>query len=205
MIDIKKFIKTFIFSFLCISLHGIAQNIPEPYCSINDLPFDSQGWFINERQMGACLHELQPTTVIEVGSWLGSSTRFIAERLPKGAKLYAVDTWLRSPDEEVHMQDARLPFLFQLFLSNVKHAGLTDVIIPIRMTSIEASKALNINADLIYIDASHDTESVYNDIMAWLPHLKKDGIFCGDDWGWPSVEVNVSEGVYIGCMKSYNL
>lgn len=174
-----------------VSIYGNSPNIPEPYRSIIDLPFDDHGWFINQRQMETCLQALKPKTVIEVGSWLGSSTRFIAERLPDGAILYAVDTWLGSPAEDVHLRDPRLPYLFQLFLSNVKHAGLSHVIIPIRMDSLEASKALNVQADMIYIDASHDTESVYNDILAWFPHLKRGGIFCGDDWGWISVQVGV--------------
>lgn len=188
MADIKKIMKgILLLASVWASFHATAENIPEPYCSINDLPFDSHGWFLNQDQMEACILEIEPKTVIEVGSWLGTSTRFIAERLPEGAKLYAVDTWLGSPSEVLVMQDPRIPYLFQLFLSNIKHAGLTNRIIPIRMDSIEASKALNIHADLIYIDASHDTASVYNDIMAWLPHLKEDGVFCGDDWNRPSV------------------
>lgn len=177
-----------------ISLSGEppAVEMPEPYASVQDLPFDGQGWFVNERQMDECIKICSPKTVIEVGSWLGTSTRFIATRLPKGSKLYAVDTWLGSPAEDVHMKDPRLPYLYQLFLSNVKHAGLTDLIIPIRMESVEASKALKVQADLIYIDAAHDADSVYRDIMAWYPHIKKEGIFCGDDWGWESVRQGVT-------------
>jgi hypothetical protein len=144
------------------SLHGNTKIIPEPYCSITELPFDNQGWFSNQKQIEACIKKIKPKTVIEVGSWLGLSTRFIAERLPQKSKLYAVDTWRGSPGEELHMQDPRLPHLFQLFLSNVRHARLTDVIVPIRMDSLEASEELNVHADMIYIDASHETESVYN-------------------------------------------
>ncbi len=183
---LKGFVTLF-FAFSHLSLFGM----PEPYCSIQDLPFDNQGWFWNGKQLESCILEMKPKVVIEVGSWLGSSTRFIAQRLPKEGKLYAVDTWQGSGDEELHQKDPRLPYLYQLFLSNVKHAGLTNIIVPIRMDSIEASKALNVKADLIYIDAGHDTESVYNDIMAWLPHLKKGGIFCGDDWMWYSVRLAV--------------
>lgn len=43
--------------------------------------------------------------------------------------------------------------------------------------------------DIVYIDASHDFESVKNDIIAWLPKVKKNGYICGDDYinGWPDV------------------
>lgn len=165
--------------------------LPEPYCSINLLPFDPHGWFANEKEIEAILKAKPCQTVIEVGSWLGASTRFIAQNLPKGAKLYAIDTWLGSFDEEVHMLDIRLPILYQLFLSNVVHAGLSNIIIPVRMNSIEASKALNVKADLIYLDAAHDTKSVYEDILAWYPHLNEGGVLCGDDWAWSTVREGV--------------
>jgi len=97
--------------------------MPEPYASIADLPFDEHGWFGNARQLEPILAANQPKIVIEVGSWLGCSTRFIASRIDEDAVVYAIDTWKGSPEEAVHMQDPRLPHLYQLFLSNVKHAG----------------------------------------------------------------------------------
>lgn len=161
------------------------MQMPEPYKSIADLPFDDQGWFLNTEELGLCLQIKPAKIVIEVGSWLGSSTRYIANQLPSDGLVYAVDTWLGSIE---NADDPRLPYLFQLFLSNVKHAGLAHKIIPIRMNSLEAAKALNVIADLIYIDASHDEESVFNDIMAWYPHLAPDGIICGDDGSFESVQ-----------------
>jgi predicted O-methyltransferase YrrM len=49
--------------------------------------------------------------------------------------------------------------------------------------------------DIIYIDASHDYQSVKDDINCWLPKLKKNGIICGDDYisGWPGVVQAVDE------------
>lgn len=166
------------------------QQMPEPYRSICDLPFDGHGWFMNGPQIRAILKETRPKIGIEVGSWLGLSTRDIALNMPEDAILYAVDTWLGS-QELVHIQDPRLPYLYQLFLSNVKQTGLTNKIIPVRMTSLEAARALNVKADFIYIDASHDEENVYKDICAWADHLNEDGVLCGDDWGWQSVQRGV--------------
>jgi predicted O-methyltransferase YrrM len=49
--------------------------------------------------------------------------------------------------------------------------------------------------DIVYIDASHEYEFVKEDIIAWLPKVKKGGIICGDDYieGWPGVIKAVNE------------
>ena len=49
--------------------------------------------------------------------------------------------------------------------------------------------------DIVYIDASHDYESVKEDILTWLPKVKQGGIICGDDYvhGWPGVVKAVDE------------
>jgi hypothetical protein len=165
---------------------------PEPYCSLKTVfPFDGDGWFANGEHLQECFAKNRIKTVIEVGSWLGLSTRFLGSKVGSGGKVYAVDTWLGTPEEEVHQKDPRLPHLYEMFLSNVIHEGLTDVIIPIRMDSLEAAKSLNIKADLIYIDASHLTEAVYQDILHWYPHLNEGGIFCGDDFCWWTVQEGV--------------
>lgn len=180
------------FIFLAIFLNSLLfGDMPEPYRSIVDLPFDDHGWFGNSSQLHSIITAKTPKTAIEIGSWLGCSARFIASQLPDDGILYAIDTWNGSTNEEQHLQDPRLPYLYQLFLSNVKHAQLTHKIIPVRMSSLEASRALNVKADLIYIDASHDTESVTQDIMAWHQHLNDEGILCGDDWGHEPVRIAV--------------
>lgn len=128
--------------------------------------------------------------VIEVGSWLGASTRHIASLLPSGGLVYAVDHWLGSAE---HQQgqifwNPALPHLYEIFLSNVIHAGLTEKIIPIRMESLEAAKQLNyVRPDLIYIDAGHETDAVLADLNAWYPYVQGHGILSGDDWGWSTV------------------
>lgn len=190
-----------IFILFCNSLFA---EIPEPYRSINELPFDPHGWFGNADQLDMLLRDREINTVVEVGSWLGS-TRHIASLLGDNGILYAVDTWAGSPQEAVHMTDLRLPFLYQQFLSNVIHAKLTDKIVPIRMNSVEAAKALNVKADLIYLDGAHDTVSVMNDIDHWLPHLKADGLICGDDWLWPTVRAAVENRAYKYNKKVYSI
>lgn len=170
------------------------SRMPEPYRSVRNLPFDEHGWFNNGKMVEECLKIKPAKIVIEVGSWLGLSTRFIARILPKNGIVYAIDTWLGS---EEHLKNpeltSKIPHLYQTFLSNAKHAELTEKIVPIRMASLEAAEALNVEGDLIYIDASHEEEDVYNDIIAWYPHLSKGGILCGDDWNAHSVKSGVMQ------------
>jgi len=133
-------------------------------------------------------------TVVELGSWLGASTRHIANCLPEGGLVFAIDHWKGS---EEHHKSSRsdvqkfLPNLYKQFLSNCIHANLTNKIIPRRMTTLEAAKELTLKADLIYVDASHDEKSVYDDLVAWYPHLKQDGILCGDDWTWNRINAAI--------------
>lgn len=49
--------------------------------------------------------------------------------------------------------------------------------------------------DIVYIDASHDYESVKKDILAWQPKVKKGGFIAGDDhhFTWPGVIRAVTE------------
>jgi len=136
------------------------------------------------------------STVVEIGSWTGAgSTKHLAEllKMDNKGKLYAVDTWLGSIEhqEGQMLYSPVLKNLYQQFLSNIIHFDLTEFIIPCKMTSLEAAEKLNVSPDLLYLDGDHSTESVYNDLKAWYPLMKENGIICGDDWGWESVNIAV--------------
>jgi len=38
--------------------------------------------------------------------------------------------------------------------------------------------------DWVYIDGSHDYDSIKADIKAWATKIKVDGFICGDDFDW---------------------
>lgn len=164
-------------------------NLPPPYDSATVLPFLEHGWYSHAAFFESYIKNNHVKTVIEVGSWLGSSTRHIAKCLPDDGVIYAVDHW-RGSEEHQPAQSCwipQLPQLYEYFLSNVIHEGLTAKIIPLRINSLDAAQSLSVQADIVYIDASHDTESVYRDLKAWFPHVKSGGILCGDDWGYPPI------------------
>lgn len=157
-------------------------DLPPPYDSIDVLPFNPQGWYSNAVPMERLIRLTNPKIVIEVGSWLGLSTRHIAKTIGEDGIVYAVDHWQGSPNEDNSPFD--IPNLYRQFLSNVIHENLTDKIIPLKMSSVEAAKSLQIKPDLIYLDATHDFYSVYQDLTLWFPFVKGHGVLCGDDYLW---------------------
>jgi predicted O-methyltransferase YrrM len=179
-----------ILSFL-VSCLSFAE-MPAPYNDVDLLPYNPQGWYANGPSMEWLLQQTRAKIVIEVGSWLGQSTRHIAKTLPEGGLVYAVDHWLGSPNEDNSPFD--IDNLYRQFLSNVIHEHLTDKIIPVRMFSEQAAKSLKIVPDLVYIDATHEYNEVYDDIVRWFPFVKGHGVLCGDDYYW-GYEASVKRAV----------
>lgn len=158
------------------------SHLPEPYCHVNLMPYNPDGWYQNSDPIQSLIEIHHVKSILEVGSWFGLSTRHMASLLPSDGKVYAVDTWLGSPNE-IHDPEI-LRTLYDQFLSNVIHSHLTDKIIPHRMDSLDAANTLPYVVDMIYLDATHEYEAVLSDLKAWFPHVKSGGIFCGDDWAW---------------------
>lgn len=156
--------------------------LPPPYDTVDLMPYNPQGWYANGPSMEYLLKRTNVKTVIEVGSWLGLSTRHIASTIPDDGVVYAVDHWEGSPNEDNSGFD--MQNLYRQFLSNVIHANLTHKIVPLRMSSAQAAAILKIKPDLVYIDATHDYNGVYADINLWYPFVKGHGVLCGDDYNW---------------------
>lgn len=168
-----------------------AASLPLPYNEIEIMPFNPQGWYKNGPSLEWLIRRGNVKTVIEIGCWLGLSTRHIAKTLPEDGIVYAVDHWMGSPNEDNSSFD--MANLYRQFLSNIIHENLTHKIIPLKMSSIEAAMLFssakeawirNVKPDLIYIDATHDFNSVIQDLVLWFPFIKGHGILCGDDYFW---------------------
>lgn len=126
---------------------------------------------------------------VEVGSWLGRSTIYLASQLRgRGhrAKIDAVDTWNGGSDPVLSQRVASMggpENLFQSFLRNVADAGYADLIYPVRLASTEAATAYADNSiDVVYLDAGHSYSEVLADLHAWYPKVKPNGIIAGHDF-----------------------
>jgi len=142
----------------------------------------------------------RPQTVVEFGSWYGNSTVAMAlaarDAKIENFRLYAVDTWLGSIEnwkresghnskKDMRLSESGRPQFYDRFIRNIKWTRVEDLVIPLSMTTDTAWRWLQwecIEADLLYIDASHLYEDVAADIDGAQTIMKKGGILCGDDY-----------------------
>lgn len=168
------------------------------------LPPDLQGWNSAHPALGRCLEEVAARTVLDIGVWKGGSTIHLAKtmrRLGIPGCVVAIDTFLGSPE---HWDPAHpdgiwpslrfwhgMPGFYWQFLCNVVAEGVEDLVVPLPQTTEGAAALLarhGVVADLVHIDAAHETEAVLRDCRLFWPLLRPGGILLGDDWPWRSVE-----------------
>ncbi len=177
------------------------------------LPWDREvsGWHGNDPIFEELITNLRPKLIIEVGTWLGQSAIQMAQLLEQNeladAKIICVDTWLGALEfwhelSDTAERDLRLhhgyPQVYYQFLSNIVHAGLERFIYPFPNTSLIAARYLaqtGVRADLIYIDASHDSLDVELDVRHYAGLLNPDGVIFGDDVSWPGLLSGVERGL----------
>lgn len=149
------------------------------------LPYNDFGFFSSYKKpiLKNLVDRYKVRVIVELGSFLGKSTRYFGAIVPSDGKIYAIDHWLGSKNHQTpERRDVYplLPTLYEQFLSNIIHANLCNKIIPIRSYTVEATH---------FIDASHEYEDVFHDLHAWYPKVKSKGIISGDDWFWEKQSV----------------
>jgi predicted O-methyltransferase YrrM len=126
------------------------------------------------------------SVVVEIGSYLGASTCFIARGLNKGGKLYCIDTWgnhnMKYDDNDI---DGEERDTYQEFMRNTEK--YRDKAIPLRGWShamIENIKSTEDHIDFIFIDGDHKYEGVKKDWDLFSPLLKKGSFVAFHDTAW---------------------
>ena len=177
---------------------------------------DLGGWHGDSPIFDELIEQIRPGLIIEVGTWKGQSAIHMGEcllRLSIPGRIICVDTWLGSsefwgelshtPDRDLHLRHG-YPHVYFQFLSNVIHRRLEGVILPFPNTAKIASRVLQdrgIQADLVYVDASHEEEDVYDDIVSYWEILRPGGTIFGDDLNWASSRGSVISAVRRFCAE----
>lgn len=148
-----------------------------------------------------CYLQSRPGDVVEIGSWQGRSTIFLASavRDSGNGRLYAIDHFKGNVGkEDFYRVEGSLENLDEKFLKNVATFGLSDYVRLLDMPSAEAAEALgDISIRFLFIDGDHTYDGVKNDIELFFPRLTEGAIVVFDDYfdGFPGLVQAVEECV----------
>jgi hypothetical protein len=156
-----------------------------------DIPNTAEfpGWFgAGTDTMVARVLPNRAQVVVELGAWLGMSTRHIAKLAPE-ATIISVDHWEGSPEHRTGAQFQRmLPTLYESFLAECW--DYRDRIIPLRLSTIDGLRTIakyGIEPDLIFVDAEHSYEAVTAELEL-ASELFPQARLVGDDFDWRGVQ-----------------
>jgi predicted O-methyltransferase YrrM len=107
--------------------------------------------------------------IVEIGSWVGKSTIWLAAGSQAGSQLpvFAIDPHTGST---VHLEQTDADTLGEL-QGNLERAGVRDLVTPIVKTSEDAAQSFDQPIELLFIDGVHFYEYVKLDCELWLPKL----------------------------------
>ncbi|MBV9633553.1 MAG: class I SAM-dependent methyltransferase [Methylobacteriaceae bacterium] len=165
---------------------------------------DLQGWRSDSYILMDAIDRIRPSLILEIGTWKGRSAINMARRckaLGLSTEIVCIDTWLGckehwlNKDDPDHYDSLKIrngfPGLYWTFLKNVADNEMQGFITPLPLpsdTAFHVLSKLNVHADMIYIDGSHEYESVTRDLTLYWELLSENGLLIGDDYvGWDGV------------------
>ncbi len=123
--------------------------------------------------------------IAEVGTYTGATSVYAAQLVKeKKGTFLAIDTFEGSDTYGPH-SNTKLPKgeVLKKFKENIDSVECTEITKIYNMDSLKAADKIEDNSlDICFIDASHIYTDVKNDIIAYLPKVKKGGIICGHDF-----------------------
>ncbi len=137
------------------------------------------------------LSSAQHGPVLEVGSYCGKSTLYLAQAAKQhNSVVFAVDHHRGSEEhqlgEEYHDQDlydnsVGLMDTFKEFRKNMRACGVEDTVVPIVAPSKVAAKQWHTPLAMVFIDGGHSFEAAETDYRSWVTHIKIGGILAIHD------------------------
>src|SRR4051812_25257093 len=123
-------------------------------------------------------------TFVEIGSWKGRSTSFVRPICNANrTRLVCVDHWSGSRDSlaDRYARELAVEDVEQTFRANMHELGIAVDVIA-EPSSTAALRFEPGSVDRVFLDGSHDGESVTDDLRAWAPRLRTGGVLAGHDY-----------------------
>lgn len=160
------------------------------YCEADDL-------------YNAALNVPEGGTIVEIGSFKGSSTYALASGCEgRNVKVYAVDTFMGSPGGPNEWKLIASNY-FSDFKANLRDMIQRGIVIPCEMSSAGALMIRpKLRPHLLFIDGSHVYEDVLFDLFYWWERVQPNGVVAlHDSTGDPSWHPQVAKALEVFCEK----
>lgn len=146
---------------------------------------DVEGWLTEAqaRRLWERARELPPGgRAVEIGSFRGRSTVVIAQALPDGASLVAIDPHAggdRGP-QEIAPEAERGEDDYRAFHANLARAGVAERVSHVRKPS-SSPDAVTSDIDLLYVDGAHRFGPARHDLTHWGGRVRDGGVLLVHD------------------------
>ena len=154
--------------------------------------FKIPGWFNYSESYDMIVDQIpEDGKIVEIGSFLGRSTHYLATSLvnanKENVKIYCVDTFAGSSEHA----NLKLPQDFSnIFRDNLKYFIGRNMVHVCQGRSDDVKileQFEEASLDFIMVDGAHEYEPVMDDIQNWWTKLKPTGVMFGDDYNLASV------------------
>ncbi len=153
------------------------------------------GWMTYDELMWLAKQAQRYITIVEIGSYLGRSTRALADNAI--GKVLALDNWYgptgagnskpSTIDKAVNSLDSsgqvwtdeEREHLFTQFSRYLEDHINSGKVVPIKCD--HRNITIDVNPDMVFIDGSHTHEDVAHDLDFWWPRLRPGGLLSGHD------------------------
>lgn len=150
-----------------------------------------QGWGAFHELYAEIIAAAAPGAVlVEIGCWKGKSAAFAGVEIinsKKPIRFFTVDHFKGSTPKHHAMPEVAGGNLEAIARGNL--ARVSEVVTVLAMSSVEAARTFaDASVDFLFVDGTHDYDSVKADLLAWRPKMKAGGIVAGDDANWRGVK-----------------
>tara|TARA_R100000995_G_scaffold12366_1_gene4998 strand:- start:460 stop:1083 length:624 start_codon:yes stop_codon:yes gene_type:complete len=172
--------------------------------------FNIPGWFNYSESYDVIVDNVsEDGVIVEIGSFLGRSTHYLATSLMNAnkeqVKIYSIDTFKGSSEHST----LKLPEdFYHIYRENLKFFIGREMVIPVQGRSDDPAilaKFEDESIDYMMVDGAHEYEPVLSDIQKWWPKMKHDGVMLGDDFTLESVSEAVKKSLPIVKAPSYGV
>jgi len=142
-----------------------------------------EDWFTYPNLYKSMVERFDNAHFVEVGCWKGRSVCYLAVEIINANKNIKVDCVDIFDYSEIQSDIAPSEYqdIYGQLLENIK--PVNHIVKPIKGESLKVSKFYPVESlDFVFIDAAHDYESVFNDIVSWYARVKKGGVIAGHDY-----------------------